>query len=62
MNQIKKMRMQNLMKQKQLAELIGVKQATVSAWESGKAFPDHKKLPKLAEILGTTTDELLKDD
>ena len=44
--------------QMKLAEDIGVTQACVAMWETGKAFPNSDKLPKLAEVLGCTIDEL----
>ena len=42
-----------------LAERMGVKQASVSAWESGQAMPSAANLLKLADILDCTVDELL---
>jgi putative transcriptional regulator len=44
--------------QKQLAELMKVRQSTVAMWESGKSFPRADKLPELAKILGCTLDDL----
>ena len=41
-----------------LAEALGVTQACVAMWETGKALPNSDKLPKLAEVLGCTIDEL----
>lgn len=40
------------------ARLFGVQQATVSRWEKG-AMPDYQHLLKLAEIGGTSVEELL---
>lgn len=62
MNKIKRLRMQNLMSQKALAEKMGVSQPTVWAWENNVAFPGHKRMKKLAALLHTTVDELLKDE
>lgn len=45
--------------QDQLAEKLGVTAQAVSKWENDQSCPDITMLPKLAEIFGTTTDELL---
>ena len=45
--------------QDQLAEQLGVTAQAVSKWENDQSCPDITMLPKLAEIFGTTTDELL---
>lgn len=45
--------------QEQLAEQLGVTAQAVSKWENDQSCPDINTLPKLAAILGTTTDSLL---
>lgn len=45
--------------QDKLAEQLGVTAQAVSKWENDQACPDIAMLPKLAEIFGITTDELL---
>ena len=45
--------------QDQLAEQLGVTAQAVSKWENDQSCPDISMLPKLAEIFGITTDELL---
>ena len=45
--------------QDQLAEQLGVTAQAVSKWENDQSCPDITMLPKLAEIYGITTDELL---
>lgn len=45
--------------QDQLAERLSVTAQAVSKWENDQSCPDIAMLPKLAEIFGTTTDELL---
>lgn len=45
--------------QDQLAERLGVTAQAVSKWENDQSCPDITTLPKLAEIFGVTTDELL---
>lgn len=47
------------MTQDKLAEQLGVTAQAVSKWENDQACPDITMLPKLAEIFGITTDELL---
>ena len=59
---LKKMREKNGMSQKDLAEELGVDQSAVCLWETGKTLPRAKLLPKIANILGCTTDELLASD
>ena len=45
--------------QDQLAERLGVTAQAVSKWENDQSCPDITMLPKLAELFGITTDELL---
>ena len=45
--------------QDQLAEKLGVTAQAVSKWENDQSCPDITMLPKLANIFGTTTDQLL---
>ena len=47
------------MTQDQLAEQLGVTAQAVSKWENDQSCPDIATLPRLAEIFGITTDELL---
>lgn len=48
------------MTQLDLARKMGVTDKAVSKWERNLSFPDVTSLPKLAEELGTTVDELLE--
>jgi transcriptional regulator with XRE-family HTH domain len=45
--------------QEQLAKLLGVTQGTVSQWENGLTHPAFNMLPRLANALGVTVDELI---
>ena len=45
--------------QDQLAEQLGITAQAVSKWENDLSCPDISILPKLADIFGVTTDELL---
>ena len=54
-----KRRSKNLTQQ-QLGDIMGVKRSTVAMWESGTSLPRADLLPKLANTLGCTVDELLR--
>lgn len=47
------------MTQRELAESIGVTNATISKWETGKGFPDISLLEPLAKTLDITISELI---
>ena len=47
------------MEQKKFASLVGVSPQKVSEWKSGKAKSYTKRIPQIAEALGTTTEYLL---
>lgn len=44
---------------KELGEIIGVAESTVSQYETGKRQPDYETLLKLGEYFGVTVDFLL---
>lgn len=48
--------------QEAVAEQLGVSAQAVSKWENDASCPDIMSLPKLAELLGTTTDALLSGE
>lgn len=48
------------MTQLELAEKIGVTDKAVSKWERNLSFPDVGSIPKLAEILDVSVDELMQ--
>lgn len=50
------------LQQKQVAESMGVFQTTVSNWETEVALPKARDLPRLAQVLGCTIDELFGRD
>ena len=56
---ISRLRKEHGMTQMQLADALGISYQAVSNWERGLSMPDISKLPELAEIFGTTIDELL---
>ena len=47
------------MTQLELANQMGVTDKAVSKWERDLSFPDAASLPKLAETLGVSVDELM---
>ena len=47
------------MTQNELAQKMSVTDKAVSKWERNLSCPDVNSIPKLAEILGTTVEELL---
>lgn len=61
MKGLKRVREAKKMSQTELANKIGVKPNAVSQYESGVREPKASLLPKIAEILGCTVDELLTD-
>lgn len=56
---IARLRKEHHMTQMQLADTLGISFQAVSNWERGQSMPDISKLPELAELFGTTIDELL---
>ena len=57
---IAELRKQHGMTQLELAEKMGVTDKAVSKWERDVAFPDTATIPKLAEILGVSVEELMQ--
>ncbi|MBR2422947.1 MAG: helix-turn-helix transcriptional regulator [Oscillospiraceae bacterium] len=53
------LRRQKGLKQEDLANTLGVSSQAVSKWENDQTCPDISLLPKLAELLGVSVDELL---
>ena len=59
MENLKKMRIKRKVTQVKLAEIANVTQETISAYESGKAYPSVDTLIKIADFLNTSTDYIL---
>lgn len=57
---IAELRKQYGMTQLELAEKMGVTDKAVSKWERDLSCPDINSLPKLAEILGVSVEELMQ--
>lgn len=62
MNNLKIIRERKQMSQHELAKAVGVSQGAISQWETGESNPRAEMLPKLANILGCTIDELMRED
>ena len=58
---IRSLRKQNGMTQAQLAEKLNVTDKAVSKWERNLSYPDIALFPKLADVLGTTVNNLLRE-
>ena len=59
---IKKLRHEHDMTQEQLAELLNMTSAAVSAWECDRNSPDISQIPLLSHIFGVSADVLLGID
>lgn len=59
MNNLRAIRKNRNYSMKNLGELIGMSESTISQYETGKRQPDPSTLIKLAEVLNTTVDCLL---
>ncbi len=58
---IRYLRKQQNMTQATLAEKVGVTDKAVSKWERELSYPDISLFPRLADVLGVTADDLLKE-
>ena len=56
---ISTLRKEKGMTQKELADLLNITDKAVSKWERDIACPDTQTIPKLAEILGVSVEELM---
>lgn len=57
---IRRMRLEKGMTQRELAHHVRVSVQAVSKWENDRAFPDLVLLPDIARIFGVTLDELFR--
>ncbi|MBE6598735.1 MAG: helix-turn-helix transcriptional regulator [Ruminococcaceae bacterium] len=58
-NKIKECREKKGIRQTEFANRLGVSQSAVAMWETGHNLPRAELLPKMAEVLHCTVDELL---
>ena len=56
---LRKLRKEHHISQKELADAIQVAQNTISNWETGKREPDNETLRKIADFFSVSTDCLL---
>lgn len=59
---MQEMRKKKGLTQKELAELIGVSDKTISKWETGKGTPDTSMLVPISEAFNITVNELLSGE
>ena len=57
---IKRLRNEQRMTQKQLADKLCLSDRTVSKWERGKGCPDVSLLPQLSKLFGVNIDKILE--
>ena len=53
------LRKYHALSQEELAEKIGVSRQTLSKYETGESLPDIEKCKALADVFGTTVDDLI---
>lgn len=56
--QIRTMRKRKQLTQAQMAEILGVQYQSISKWENGTTMPDSAMLPKIADCLECSIDDL----
>ena len=56
------LRKEKEMTQKQLADLVGVSDKTISKWETGRGIPDTSIMNELCMVLGISINELLSGE
>ena len=59
---IRELRERANLQQSQVAEQMGVVQSAVANWENEIALPRARQLPRLAQVLGCSIDELYTHD
>lgn len=60
-NNLKYLRKKKKLTQQQFADELGIKRASVGAYEEGRAEPKYDLLDKIAQFYGLSMDELIKD-
>ncbi|MBO5223248.1 MAG: helix-turn-helix transcriptional regulator [Clostridia bacterium] len=58
-NRIKELRTEKKLGQNQLADLLGVSNASISYWETGKQVPSAEVVFKLAQFFGVSADFII---
>ena len=57
---LKKLRKQNRITQRNLAEALHISQTSVSKYERGETEPDLEMVIKMADFFGVTIDEFIR--
>ena len=60
MNKIKEFRKSRELSQNDISKIMKLRQNTISQWENDIRMPNVRQALKLAEILGTTVENLYK--
>lgn len=60
MDYLRKLRKENNLTMKQLAQMVGVAEGTISLYETGKRFPGPETLCALADALDVSLDYLVR--
>lgn len=53
------LRVNKRMQQKKVAEILGVTPTTLANWEKGKTVPNIMRAQQLADLYGTSLDDIL---
>lgn len=61
-NQIRERRQRLGLSQEELAQRLYVSRVTISHWETGRTLPDVQSMLLLANLFGTTIDEMVRGD
>jgi len=56
---LKTLRQELLIKQNQMAKILGVPNTTYANWEQGRSFPSVDRLPRIAAFFDVTVDYLI---
>lgn len=62
MKGLRKIRKLRMITQAELATMIGITQAMVSHYETGRRVPDLETAAKIANALGCKVDDLIKEE
>lgn len=57
---VRRLRQSKNISQKDIADMVGVTQATVSKWESGAMVPTMDRVASLAAVLGVSVSEIVE--
>lgn len=58
LNSLKKIREDKGMKQSELANVLGVSQKTISAWETGRRTPSTKYMQQIEDIFKVAKEDI----